>query len=63
MHSLPLFNELFKEEGMAILVEYLAELFLVNYSENTHVDRAENVLTEVLVELDAKIYSTTKEYW
>ncbi|MBO1912373.1 hypothetical protein J4G37_47195, partial [Microvirga sp. 3-52] len=40
-------NELFKEEGMAIPVEDFAELFLVICSENSHVDRAKNALTEV----------------
>lgn len=46
-------NELFKEEGMDIPVDDLGELFLVICSENNHIDRAKNVLTEVLEELDA----------
>ena len=46
-------NELFKGEGMDIPVDDLGELFLVICSENDHVNRAKNALTEVLEELDA----------
>ena len=46
-------NDLFKDEGMAIPVDDFAELFLIICSENSHVDRAKNVLKEILEELDA----------
>ncbi|ARJ38655.1 hypothetical protein SporoP8_07100 [Sporosarcina ureae] len=53
-------NELFKEEGMRILIDDFGELFLMICSENSHVDRAKNELIEILEELDANrnhIYS------
>lgn len=46
-------NELFKEERMRIPVNDFAELFLEICSENSHVDRAKNVLIEILEELEA----------
>ena len=46
-------NDLFKEEGMAIPVDNFAELFLSICNENNHVDRAKNVLIEILEELES----------
>ena len=46
-------NDLFQEEGMAIPIDDFAELFLIICSENSHVDRAKNLLVGILEELDA----------
>ncbi|WP_143560936.1 hypothetical protein [Sporosarcina sp. P1] len=46
-------NDLFRSEGMKIPVEEFAELFLTICSENSHVDRAKNVLIDILEELEA----------
>lgn len=41
-------HDLFNVEGMKIPIVYFAELFLSICSENSHVDRAENVLIDIL---------------
>ena len=46
-------NDLFRSEGMKISVDEFAELFLTICSENSHVDRAKNVLIDILEELEA----------
>lgn len=46
-------NDLFKEENLAIPVDDFAGLFLSICNENNHVDRAKNVLVEILEELEA----------
>jgi len=46
-------NDLFREENIAIPVDDFSELFLSICNENKHVDRAKNMLVEILEELEA----------
>lgn len=55
-------NELFQDAGMAIPVIDFAELFLSICADNDHVDRAKNVLIEILEELDANRSYIYDEY-
>ncbi|MFD1609576.1 hypothetical protein [Oceanobacillus luteolus] len=55
-------NELFKDEGMKIPVSDFKDLFNAICSENDHVDRAKNVLIEILEELDANRNHIFAEY-
>ncbi|GEK32107.1 hypothetical protein KZO01_24160 [Kurthia zopfii] len=55
-------NELFREEGIKIPINDFTELFLTMCSDNDHVDRAKNVLIEVLEELDANRSHIYGEY-
>lgn len=55
-------NELFQDEGMKIPVNDFKDLFNAICSENDHVDRAKNVLIEILEELDANRNHIFAEY-
>ncbi len=55
-------NELFQDEGMKIPVSDFKDLFNAICSENNHVDRAKNVLIEILEELDANRNHIFAEY-
>lgn len=55
-------NELFAEEGIEIPISDFTELFMTMCSNNDHVDRAKNVLIEVLEELDANRSHIYDEY-
>ncbi|WP_338450548.1 DUF927 domain-containing protein [Niallia oryzisoli] len=55
-------NDLFRDEGMKIPIANLAELFLEICNENNHVDRAKNVLIEILEELEANRNHVYAEY-
>jgi|SRR5690625_222694 len=55
-------NDLFQEEGISIPVCDLEDLFLMICSDNNHVDRAKNVLIEILEELDANRNNIYQDY-
>lgn len=55
-------NELFKEEDMNIPVDSFEKLFLDICADNHHVDRAKNMLIEILEELQANLNHVFKDF-